>query len=129
MAYCGGKPSQNGYIESFNGRLHDECLNANWFLNRQDARRKITVWQRDYNQIRPHSALEYRSPLEFAGMVPFAPPTVNTADRSRLKAALTARCREALTPLAFCRIRLTMAPRKATNLMNYDWKLSAARWY
>jgi putative transposase len=78
-----GKPAQNGHIESFNGRLRDECLNANWFINLQDARRKIASWQRDYNACRPHSALRYRTPLEFAGLLPFALPTLNTADRSR----------------------------------------------
>jgi putative transposase len=78
-----GKPNQNGHIESFNGRLRDECLNASWFLNLQDARRKIASWQRDYNQTRPHSALEYRTPLEFAATLSFAPSTVDTADRSR----------------------------------------------
>ena len=78
-----GKPAQNGHVESFNGRLRDECLNANWFINLQDARRKIASWQRDYNERRPHSALGYRTPLEFAGTLPFALPSFNTADRSR----------------------------------------------
>jgi putative transposase len=44
-----GKPMQNGHIESFNGRLRDECLNANWFRNLLDARQKITIWRDDYN--------------------------------------------------------------------------------
>ena len=78
-----GKPAQNGHIESFNGRLRDECLNANWFINLQDARRKIASWQRDYNERRPRSALGYRTPVEFAGMFPFALSTLNTSDRSR----------------------------------------------
>lgn len=61
-----GKPVQNAYIESFNGRLRDECLNANWFTSLHDARRKIETWRQDYNQQRPHSALGYLPPAEFA---------------------------------------------------------------
>jgi putative transposase len=61
-----GKPVQNAYVESFNGRLRDECLNANWFTSLRDARRKIEAWRRDYNQERPHSSLDYMSPEEFA---------------------------------------------------------------
>ena len=61
-----GKPTQNSFIESFNGRFRDECLNANWFENLADARRKIEAWREDYNQRRPHSSLAYRTPAEFA---------------------------------------------------------------
>ena len=61
-----GKPSQNAYAESFNGRLRDECLNANWFTSLSDARRKIETWRQDYNQQRPHSSLDYLPPAEFA---------------------------------------------------------------
>ena len=61
-----GKPVQNAYVESFNGRLRDECLNANWFTSLNDARRKIETWRQDYNQQRPHSALNYLPPAEFA---------------------------------------------------------------
>ncbi|HET9409274.1 MAG TPA: IS3 family transposase [Candidatus Sulfotelmatobacter sp.] len=61
-----GKPVQNAYIESFNGRLRDECLNANWFTSLSDARRKIETWRLDYNQQRPHSSLDYLPPTEFA---------------------------------------------------------------
>jgi putative transposase len=61
-----GKPAQNAYIESFNGRLRDECLNANWFTSLSDARRKVETWRLDYNQQRPHSSLDYLSPAEFA---------------------------------------------------------------
>ena len=62
-----GKPVQNAYTESFNGRLRDECLNANWFTSLSDARRKIETWRKDYNHERPHSSLGYLSPSEFAG--------------------------------------------------------------
>lgn len=61
-----GKPMQNGHIESFNGRLRDECLNTSWFRNLQDARRKIGAWRKAYNEVRPHSSLDYRTPAEFA---------------------------------------------------------------
>jgi len=61
-----GKPVQNAYAESFNGRLREECLNANWFTCLSDARRKIESWRQDYNQQRPHSSLNYLPPVEFA---------------------------------------------------------------
>ena len=61
-----GKPMQNAYVGSFNGRLRDECLNANWFTSLSDAKRKIETWRQDYNQQRPHSSLEYLPPSEFA---------------------------------------------------------------
>ena len=61
-----GRPMENGYVESFNGRFRDECLNENWFTDLADARAKIALWKQDYNQARPHSALGYRTPEEFA---------------------------------------------------------------
>jgi len=61
-----GRPMQNGYVESFHGRLRDECLNANWFLNVVDAKEKIERWRVAYNSDRPHSSLAYRTPAEFA---------------------------------------------------------------
>ena len=78
-----GKPSQNGYIESFNGRLRDECLNASWFTSLKDARCKIERWRRDYNEARPHSSLGYLTPMEFVAGVSFALLSVNKADRAR----------------------------------------------
>jgi putative transposase len=53
-------------VESFNGRLRDECLNANWFLSLADARSKIEAWRRQYNESRPHTALGWLTPQEFA---------------------------------------------------------------
>ena len=61
-----GKPVQNAFVESFNGRLRDECLNANRFLSLADARSKIETWRRHYNESRPHTALGWRTPQEFA---------------------------------------------------------------
>jgi putative transposase len=59
------KPTENGHIESFNGRLRDECLNVNWFLDLADAREKIELWRKDYNEVRPHSSLGYLTPREY----------------------------------------------------------------
>ena len=61
-----GKPTQNAHIESFHGRLREECLRVSWFQNLFDARRKIAFWRHDYNEQRPHSSLNYRTPAEFA---------------------------------------------------------------
>lgn len=59
-----GKPVQNAVMESFNGRLRDECLNQHWFTSLADARHLIEAWRNDYNQVRPHSSLGYRTPKE-----------------------------------------------------------------
>jgi putative transposase len=64
-----GRPMQNGYVESFNGRLRDECLNANWFRNLMDAGAKITAWRDEYNGERPPSSLGFRTPNEFAAIL------------------------------------------------------------
>ena len=61
-----GKPTDNAHVESFNGRLREECLNSHWFVSMQDAKRAIEAWRTDYNENRPHRALENRTPLEFA---------------------------------------------------------------
>lgn len=61
-----GKPVQNAYIESFNGRFRDECLNEHWFSSLHEARVLIERWRRDYNEVRPHSALTYQTPAQFA---------------------------------------------------------------
>jgi putative transposase len=61
-----GKPIQNAHCESFHGRLRDECLNEHWFLGLADARRIVEDWRQEYNRQRPHSALGYQTPAEFA---------------------------------------------------------------
>lgn len=61
-----GKPTQNAYIESFNGRFRDECLNDHWFTSLAHARTVVSAWRIDYNQRRPHSALSYQTPSEVA---------------------------------------------------------------
>lgn len=63
-----GKPTDNAYIESFNGRFRQECLNKHWFLSLADARLKIEQWRREYNSHRPHSSLGYKTPEEFAAL-------------------------------------------------------------
>lgn len=60
-----GKPMQNGFIESFNGSLRDECLNLYWFLSLRDAREKIESWREDYNRVRPHSSLGNLTPKQY----------------------------------------------------------------
>lgn len=61
-----GKPNENAFIESFNGKFRNECLNENWFVSLEDARRTIEDWRVDYNENRPHSSLGGLTPKEFA---------------------------------------------------------------
>ena len=61
-----GRPTENGYIESFNGRLRDECLNVQVFFALADVREKLELWRQDYNQVRPHSSLGDHPPEVFA---------------------------------------------------------------
>jgi putative transposase len=63
-----GRPVENGFIESFNGRLRDECLNVEWFASLTDAQTKLATWRDHYNYRRPHSALDDRTPALFAGL-------------------------------------------------------------
>lgn len=60
-----GRPVQNAFIESFNGKLRDECLNQHWFVSLEEARRIIKLWRMDYNTTRPHSSLGYMTPEAF----------------------------------------------------------------
>ena len=77
-----GKPVQNAFIESFNGKMRDECLNEHWFVSLTEARQRIEIWRQDYNEVRPHSSLGNRTPQEFTGggaalrspTAPFEPP-------------------------------------------------------
>lgn len=64
-----GKPNDNAFIESFNGKFRNECLNENWFLSLEDARRTIGEWRVDYNEHRPHSSLGGLTPKEFAAQL------------------------------------------------------------
>ena len=86
-----GKPTQNSFVESFNGRFRDECLNANWFENLADAKLKIEAWRVEYNQARPHSSLAYRTPAEFARLwSPSSSTTVVEQTGEPVKDSLTA---------------------------------------
>lgn len=79
-----GKPVQNAFIESFNGRFRDECLNQHWFTSLAQARRIVEAWRLDYNHRRPHSSLGYRTPDEFARQAR-ATTSENTARPAGLK--------------------------------------------
>ena len=75
-----GRPMQNGHVESFHGRLRDECLNASWFRTLNDVRSTLANWQREYNWERPHSSLAYQTPEQFRQSAGYA----NVEDRERL---------------------------------------------
>lgn len=90
-----GKPQQNGYTESLNDKIRDECLNEHWFGDLAEARQIIEAWRQDYNNVRPHSSLGYLTPMEFvaeksgakkSGGIPpdqsltvLTPPSITTA--------------------------------------------------
>ncbi|VTZ27926.1 conserved hypothetical protein [Methylocella tundrae] len=64
--FTAGKPTDNAFIESFNGKFRAECLNAHWFMSLADAREEMEVWRRDYNEVRPHSAIGNKPPISLA---------------------------------------------------------------
>jgi putative transposase len=68
-----GKPTDNPYVESFNGKFRDECLSVNWFLSLEDAQEKMEDWRWEYNHFRPHSSLNDLSPQEFVNLHPVKP--------------------------------------------------------
>ncbi|MBZ0254227.1 MAG: integrase core domain-containing protein, partial [Candidatus Methylomirabilis sp.] len=76
-----GRPVQNAYIESFNGKFRDECLNQHWFLGVQDARVKIELWREDYNRARPHTSLGGATPEEFSKAATLRSPPAPCAPR------------------------------------------------
>jgi len=61
-----GKPTQNAFVESFNGTMREDCLNSNWFGTIEEARSVIENWREEHNGFRPHSSLKGMTPLEFA---------------------------------------------------------------
>ena len=70
-----GKPTDNSFIESFNGKFRAECLNAHWFMSLDDARVKMEDWRTDYNEFRPHSAIGNRVPISLMNGSSAPPPT------------------------------------------------------
>ena len=70
-----GKPTDNAFIEAFNGRLRAECLNAHWFLTLADARQKLEDWRKDYNEVRPHGAIGNKPPVSLMTPVGAASPS------------------------------------------------------
>lgn len=90
-----GRPMENGYTESFNDKLRNECLNENWFASLREAREILEAWRIDYNSIRPHSSLGYQTPEDFAAsrqvqapgcarLVAVAPPGACTGKTERV---------------------------------------------
>jgi len=69
-----GKPTDNSFIESFNGKFRSECLNTHWFMSLDDAREKMEEWRRDYNEVRPHSAIGNKPPISLMNGSPASPP-------------------------------------------------------
>jgi putative transposase len=69
-----GKPTDNSFIESFNGKFKSECLNTHWFLSLDDARQKMEDWRRDYNEVRPHSAIGNKAPISLLNGSSASPP-------------------------------------------------------
>jgi putative transposase len=88
-----GKPMQNAFVESFNGRFRDECLNEHWFEGLDEAREVIEEWRQDYNQVRPHSSLGDMTPEEYAARLvsfqapaaPSSPPALANGDGPALR--------------------------------------------
>lgn len=83
-----GKPMQNGFIESFNGRMRDELLNETMFRNLAHARTVITAWATDYNTERPHSALDYQTPADYALTLATAIARPTARDESSARRAI-----------------------------------------
>lgn len=81
-----GSPWENPYIESFNGKFRDECLNRELFMNVSEARVIVEEWRREYNEVRPHSALGYKTPNEFSSSKPAValPPSLRMAHKTML---------------------------------------------
>ena len=77
-----GKPNQNAYVESFNGRLRDECLNEHWFVSLAHARTVIEAWRREYNDERPKKSLGGLTPTQYAKHLAARPSTMPEDSRS-----------------------------------------------
>lgn len=84
-----GKPTDNAKIESFNGRIRQECLNLHWFLSLDDAKEKIEAWRQYYNETRPHSALQWESPAHFARQA-----LQKASSEAKLESEISTECRD-----------------------------------
>ena len=81
-----GKPTDNAFIEAFNGRLRAECLNTHWFLSLADAREKLECWRRDYNEVRPHGAIGNKPPAALLHCIgATSPPMPKETGKSTLR--------------------------------------------
>ncbi len=69
-----GKPTDNGFIDSFNSKFRAECLNTHWFVSLDDAHARMEDWRKDYNGVRPHSAIGNKPPIVFMNALPATPP-------------------------------------------------------
>lgn len=97
-----GKPVQNAHVESFNGKLRDECLNVSWFRNLWQARARIEAWRKEYNCERPHSSLGYQTPEAFCNA---CAPSLRKLEIQQILAPVKATLRApaaALTAAAVC---------------------------
>jgi putative transposase len=109
-----GKPMQNGFMESFNGKLRDECLNEHVFGSLAEARRIIEAWRIDYNEVRPHSSLGYQTPEEFAtAWHASQTPEANASDAPFDSACHRARGRQGQAPLGARNCASLTAPARA----------------
>jgi hypothetical protein len=80
------KPTDNAFIEAFNGRLRAECLNTHWFLSLADAREKLECWRRDYNEVRPHGAIGNKPPAALLECIGVTSPSMSKeAGKSTLR--------------------------------------------
>lgn len=79
-----GRPMKNGYIESFNGKFRNECLNEQWFQDLQQAKTAIEAWRQDYNEVRPHSSCGRVIPAKFAELHPTTSTDLATPDFLRM---------------------------------------------
>lgn len=65
----GGKPTENSFVEAFNGKVQAECIDQNWFLSLDNARVKCEAFRHDYNHVRPHSSIGFKTPVEFMNSI------------------------------------------------------------
>lgn len=114
-----GKPVQNAHVESFNGKLRDECLNVSWFRNLWQARLRIEAWRKEYNSARPHSSLGYKTPEAFRASFTPSPrslelPQILAPVKATLRAPMAA-----LTGAAVCEPE-TKSEAKENNELNQN---------